>query len=113
MGCILAEMLSNRPIFPGKHYLDQLNHILGVRPGWLRGMGVSLSEVTFLEGETWVPHPHPPSLSRCSCKVFFPFESRVGARGSKANPCTYERLQPGFEAGAPQFSALCPCPLGR
>ena len=30
MGCILAEMLSNRPIFPGKHYLDQLNHILGI-----------------------------------------------------------------------------------
>lgn len=23
-------MLANRPIFPGKHYLDQLNHILGV-----------------------------------------------------------------------------------
>lgn len=23
-------MLSNRPIFPGKHYLDQINHILGV-----------------------------------------------------------------------------------
>lgn len=23
-------MLSNRPIFPGKHYLDQLSHILGV-----------------------------------------------------------------------------------
>ncbi|XP_076266271.1 mitogen-activated protein kinase rl isoform X2 [Rhynchophorus ferrugineus] len=30
VGCILAEMLVNRPIFPGKHYLDQLNHILGV-----------------------------------------------------------------------------------
>lgn len=30
VGCILAEMLSNRPIFPGKHYLDQLNHILAV-----------------------------------------------------------------------------------
>lgn len=30
VGCILSEMLSNRPIFPGKHYLDQLNHILGV-----------------------------------------------------------------------------------
>lgn len=29
VGCILAEMLSNRPIFPGKHYLDQLSHILG------------------------------------------------------------------------------------
>lgn len=30
VGCILAEMISNRPIFPGRHYLDQLNHILGV-----------------------------------------------------------------------------------
>uniref|UniRef100_A0A8C9ACV1 Mitogen-activated protein kinase n=1 Tax=Prolemur simus TaxID=1328070 RepID=A0A8C9ACV1_PROSS len=30
VGCILAEMLSNRPIFPGKHYLDQLNHILAL-----------------------------------------------------------------------------------
>ena len=26
----MAEMLSNQPLFPGKHYLDQLNHILGV-----------------------------------------------------------------------------------
>uniref|UniRef100_A0A674PP38 Mitogen-activated protein kinase n=1 Tax=Takifugu rubripes TaxID=31033 RepID=A0A674PP38_TAKRU len=32
VGCILAEMLSNRPIFPGKHYLDQLNHILSESP---------------------------------------------------------------------------------
>lgn len=23
-------MLNNRPIFPGKHYLDQLNHILSI-----------------------------------------------------------------------------------
>lgn len=30
VGCILAEMLNNRPIFPGKHYLDQLNLILAV-----------------------------------------------------------------------------------
>ncbi|GAV02644.1 hypothetical protein RvY_13183 [Ramazzottius varieornatus] len=30
VGCILAECLSNRPIFPGKHYLDQLNHILNI-----------------------------------------------------------------------------------
>ncbi|XP_065200812.1 mitogen-activated protein kinase 1 isoform X2 [Planococcus citri] len=30
VGCILAEMLSNRPLFPGKHYLDQLNHILAI-----------------------------------------------------------------------------------
>jgi len=29
-GCILAEMLGRRPLFPGKHYLDQLNRILNV-----------------------------------------------------------------------------------
>ncbi|XP_022101090.1 mitogen-activated protein kinase 1-like [Acanthaster planci] len=30
VGCILAEMFNSKPIFPGKHYLDQLNHILNV-----------------------------------------------------------------------------------
>uniref|UniRef100_A0AC34RJ49 Mitogen-activated protein kinase n=1 Tax=Panagrolaimus sp. JU765 TaxID=591449 RepID=A0AC34RJ49_9BILA len=30
VGCILAEMLNNKPLFPGKHYLDQLNLILAV-----------------------------------------------------------------------------------
>lgn len=30
VGCILAEMLNNKALFPGKHYLDQLNHILNI-----------------------------------------------------------------------------------
>jgi len=30
VGCILAEMIQNRPLFPGRHYLDQLNLILEV-----------------------------------------------------------------------------------
>jgi len=30
VGCILAEMILNRPLFPGRHYLDQLNLILDV-----------------------------------------------------------------------------------
>lgn len=30
VGCILAEMLGRRPLFPGKHYLDQLNRILNI-----------------------------------------------------------------------------------
>ena len=30
VGCILAEMLGNRALFPGKHYLHQLNLILNV-----------------------------------------------------------------------------------
>ncbi|OAF71146.1 hypothetical protein A3Q56_01033 [Intoshia linei] len=29
-GCILAEMFNNKPLFPGKHYLDQLNQILDI-----------------------------------------------------------------------------------
>merc|ERR1712157_724 len=30
VGCILAEMIQNRPLFPGRHYLDQLDLILAV-----------------------------------------------------------------------------------
>ncbi|CAF0969441.1 unnamed protein product [Adineta ricciae] len=30
VGCILAEMLDGKPLFPGKHYIDQLNLILNV-----------------------------------------------------------------------------------
>eukprot|EP01135_Chromosphaera_perkinsii_P001036 Nk52_evm6s157 gene=Nk52_evmTU6s157 len=30
LGCILGEMLGNKPLFPGKHYLNQLNLILNI-----------------------------------------------------------------------------------
>lgn len=30
VGCILAEMLGNRPLIPGKHYLHHLNLIMSV-----------------------------------------------------------------------------------
>ncbi|XP_040122786.1 mitogen-activated protein kinase 1-like, partial [Oryx dammah] len=30
VGCLLAEILCNRPIFPRKHYLDQLKHVLSI-----------------------------------------------------------------------------------
>eukprot|EP00053_Salpingoeca_punica_P015493 m.143016 g.143016 ORF g.143016 m.143016 type:complete len:376 (+) comp16729_c1_seq1:255-1382(+) len=30
VGCILAEMLNNTPLFPGKNYVDQLNKIFAV-----------------------------------------------------------------------------------
>lgn len=30
VGCIFAEMIDGKPIFPGKHYIDQLNLILNV-----------------------------------------------------------------------------------
>jgi mitogen-activated protein kinase 1/3 len=31
VGCILGELLSNKPLYPGKHYLDQLNLILAIQ----------------------------------------------------------------------------------
>ena len=30
IGCILAEMLGNKPLFPGKNYVDQLNKIFAI-----------------------------------------------------------------------------------
>lgn len=30
VGCILAEMLSNKPLFSGRHYLDELNNIFSI-----------------------------------------------------------------------------------
>ncbi|XP_028400162.1 mitogen-activated protein kinase 1-like [Dendronephthya gigantea] len=30
VGCILAEMISNRPLFAGRHYLDELNNIINI-----------------------------------------------------------------------------------
>ncbi|VDO65975.1 unnamed protein product [Heligmosomoides polygyrus] len=30
VGCILAEMFNGRPLFPGKHYIDQLNLIVAI-----------------------------------------------------------------------------------
>ncbi len=29
-GCILGEMLLGKPLFPGRHYVDQLNHIFSI-----------------------------------------------------------------------------------
>ena len=54
IGCILAEMLSNRPIFPGKHYLDQLNHIMGV-------LGSPTTEdLQVILASDWLPQCHTP-----------------------------------------------------
>ena len=29
-GCVLGEMLLGKPLFPGRHYVDQLNHIFSI-----------------------------------------------------------------------------------
>ena len=39
VGCILGEMISNKPLFPGKHYLDQVAryHIYSISTQYLPG----------------------------------------------------------------------------
>ncbi len=36
VGCILAEMLCNKPLFPGKNYLDQISKIQEVSLSYLQ-----------------------------------------------------------------------------
>lgn len=40
VGCIMAELLQRKPLFPGKDYIDQLKLIIRtlVRCGWLRAL---------------------------------------------------------------------------
>lgn len=71
VGCILAEMLSSRPLFPGKHYLDQLNHILNVLGtpnvedlNWIlndkaRNYLANLPQRPKMPWETLYPNAHP------------------------------------------------------
>uniref|UniRef100_A0A7N5ZVU6 Mitogen-activated protein kinase n=1 Tax=Anabas testudineus TaxID=64144 RepID=A0A7N5ZVU6_ANATE len=55
VGCILAEMLSNKPIFPGKHYLDQLNHILALD---LLGRMLTFNPIKRISVEEALAHPY-------------------------------------------------------
>jgi serine/threonine protein kinase len=46
LGCVMAELLLGKPLFPGDSGVDQLIEIIKVCGGWLAGGG----------GETWAHH---------------------------------------------------------
>ena len=100
VGCILAEMLSNRPIFPGKHYLDQLNHILG-RGDWpAKGEGNSLTGGEISLGSEF-PGGSEGKESACSAgdQGFIPGPGRFSGEGN-GNPLQYSCLENPMDGGA-------------
>ena len=47
VGCILGEMINNKPMFPGKHYLDQISKIQEVFIFLTQNRIASFSSITF------------------------------------------------------------------
>merc|ERR1719226_232835 len=98
VGCILAEMLSNRPIFPGKHYLDQLNHILSIlgSPGpedlnciineKARSYLQSLPFKPKIPWDRLYPNAHPQALDLLERMLTFNPHRRIKVEEALAHP---------------------------
>ncbi|XP_050409210.1 mitogen-activated protein kinase 1 [Patella vulgata] len=109
VGCILAEMLSNRPLFPGKHYLDQLNHILGVlgspSQGDLncimnekaRGYIQSLPYKPKIPWPRLFPNADPKALDLLDKMLIFNPQKRITVEESLAHPYLEQYYDPADE----------------
>ncbi|KAJ3643577.1 hypothetical protein Zmor_026278 [Zophobas morio] len=109
VGCILAEMLSNRPIFPGKHYLDQLNHILGVLGSpseedlnciineKARSYIQSLPYKPKVPWSKLFPNADPKALDLLDKMLTFNPHRRIGVEGSLAHPYLEQYYDPADE----------------
>ena len=118
MGCILAEMLSNRPIFPGKHYLDQLNHILGVlgSPSQddleciinekARSYLMSLPFKPKVPWSKLYPNADPKALDLLDKMLTFNPHKRIGVEQSLAHPYLEQYYDPADEVSEHSFFFL-------
>ncbi|XP_017301429.1 mitogen-activated protein kinase 1, partial [Diaphorina citri] len=109
VGCILAEMISNRPIFPGKHYLDQLNHILGIlgspTPEDLsciinekaRSYLQSLPFKPKVPWEILYPNADPNALDLLGKMLTFNPHKRIGVEDALAHPYLEQYYDPADE----------------
>ncbi|KAE8745084.1 Extracellular-signal-Regulated Kinase [Frankliniella occidentalis] len=109
VGCILAEMLSNRPIFPGKHYLDQLNHILGVLGSPTQEdleciinekARNYLQSLPFKPKVPWVklyPNADPKALDLLDKMLTFNPHNRIGVEEALAHPYLEQYYDPADE----------------
>lgn len=98
VGCILAEMFSNRPLFPGKNYVEQLNLIISVvgKPpasslGWIeskksRDYLLSLPNGTPVDFAEKYPHAPAEAIDLMyRCLALNPQE-RITAEDALAHP---------------------------
>nr|CAD7438567.1 unnamed protein product [Timema bartmani]CAD7453454.1 unnamed protein product [Timema tahoe] len=109
VGCILAEMLSNRPIFPGKHYLDQLNHILGVLGSPTQEdleciinekARSYLQSLPFKPKVPWTklfPNADPKALDLLDKMLTFNPHNRIGVEDALAHPYLEQYYDPADE----------------
>ncbi|KAH7971985.1 hypothetical protein HPB52_004638 [Rhipicephalus sanguineus] len=109
VGCILAEMVSNRPLFPGKHNLDQLNHILGVlgSPGpddlnciineKARSYLQSLPHKAKIPWSKLYPDADPKALDLLDKMLTFNPHRRINVEEALAHPYLEQYYDPGDE----------------
>jgi serine/threonine protein kinase len=104
VGCILAEMLSGRPLFPGRDYHNQLTLILDVLCVWL--LPVRVRELTLRAGE-------PPVRLHSQCKTHRCAVARLHSSNSTLCVARAPSLLVPLTPQVDQFSALSrlpPCP---
>ncbi|KAL6726480.1 hypothetical protein Aduo_008447 [Ancylostoma duodenale] len=109
VGCILAEMLNNRPLFPGKHYLDQLNLILAVIGSpteedlkcimneKARSYLKSLPQKPKLEWTSLYPEADPRALDLLDKMLTFDPNKRITVEEALAHPYLDEYYDPNEE----------------
>uniref|UniRef100_A0A183BKJ6 Protein kinase domain-containing protein n=1 Tax=Globodera pallida TaxID=36090 RepID=A0A183BKJ6_GLOPA len=105
VGCILAEMLNNRPLFPGKHYLDQLNLILAVvgSPSQEDLQCIARAYLLSLQQkikQPWVklyPNADPRALDLLDKMLTFNPNKRIGIEDALAHPYLEQYYDPSDE----------------
>ncbi|TGZ50329.1 hypothetical protein CRM22_010839 [Opisthorchis felineus] len=106
IGCILAEMLSNRVLFPGKHYIDQLNLILEVLGSPCKGDLESISnykarayleQLPFKPKVPWsqlYPYASPKALDLLDKLLCFVPSRRIKVEDALAHPYLEQYYDP-------------------